>query len=260
MHVVYGSPSGLRTTGSTFIDKHDLPGMGQSTSQLDATMVASDFNGDGYSDLALSTPRLTVNGQVNAGAVHVIYGSASGLSAANAQIWTQDLPGVAGGAEPNDLFGAALVAADFGGGPEVDLAIGVPREDLGTVANAGMVHALLGSTSGLTASNSQVWTQNTAGVPGVNEAGDRFGSTLGAGNFDGNNRADLAIGVPDEAVGTRDHAGMVVILYSTSTALGATGSQAWTQNTVGVPGVAEANDRSAPRWPQVSSPPRPTTT
>jgi hypothetical protein len=98
VHVVYGSPSGLGTTGSTFIDKHDLPGMGQSTSQLDATMVASDFNGDGYSDLALSTPRLTVNGQVNAGAVHVIYGSASGLSAANAQIWTQDLPGVAGGA------------------------------------------------------------------------------------------------------------------------------------------------------------------
>jgi hypothetical protein len=87
-----------------------------------------------------------------------------------------------------------------------------------------------------------MWTQNSAGVPASNEAGDHFGSTLGAGNFDGKNRADLAIGTPDEAIGTRDDAGMVVILYSTGTALSATGSQAWSQDTAGVPGAAEAND------------------
>jgi hypothetical protein len=242
VHVVYGSAGGLRTSGSTFLDKQDLPGMGRLTSQLGATMVASDFNGDGYSDLALSTPRLTVNGQVNAGAVHVIYGSSSGLSATNAQIWSQASSGVAGTAEPNDLFGAALVAADFGGGSEADLVIGVPREDLGTVTNAGSVHVLLGSASGLTAANSQVWTQNSAGVPGSNEAGDHFGSALGAGNFDGKNRSDLAVGTPDEAIGTRDDAGMVVILYSTDTALSATGSQAWSQDTAGVPDAAEPND------------------
>ena len=124
-----------------------------------------------------------------------------------------------------------------------DLVIGVPREDLGTVTNAGLVHVLLGSTTGLTASNSRVWTQNSAGVPGVNEAGDRFGSTLAAGDLDGKNRADLAIGAPDEAVGTRDNAGAVVILYTTSTGLDATGSQLWSQDTPGIPGVAEENDR-----------------
>ena len=243
VHIVYGSASGLRTTGSTFLNKGDLPGMAQVTSPVDAAMVAADFNGDGYSDLALSTPRLAVRGQVNAGAVHVIYGSASGLSATDAEIWSQSSPGVAGAAEANDLFGAALTAADVGGGPEADLVIGVPREDLGTVANAGMVHVLLGSTGGLTASNSQVWTQNSAGVPGTNEAGDRFGSTLVTGDFDGKNRADLVIGTPDEGVGTRDKAGAVVVLYSTSTALGPTGSLWWSQDSTGIPGGAEANDR-----------------
>ena len=56
VHVVYGSGEGLRTTESTFLDKADLPGVGEPTLQLDAAMVAADFSGDGYSDLVLSTP------------------------------------------------------------------------------------------------------------------------------------------------------------------------------------------------------------
>ena len=45
-------------------------------------------------------------------------------------------------------------------------------------ANAGALHVLYGSGSGLQAAGSQLWTQNSAGVPDAVEAGDRFGSAL----------------------------------------------------------------------------------
>ncbi|MCX5438572.1 integrin alpha [Streptomyces sp. NBC_00569] len=39
---------------------------------------ADDFNGDGYRDLAVAAPQATVSGHEAAGAVVVLYGTASG--------------------------------------------------------------------------------------------------------------------------------------------------------------------------------------
>ena len=43
---------------------------------------AGDFNGDGFSDLAIGAPKQDFTGIKNAGGVSVVYGSASGLDAA----------------------------------------------------------------------------------------------------------------------------------------------------------------------------------
>ena len=51
--------------------------------------VPSDFNGDGYSDLAVGVPGQDLGDLRNAGQVNVIYGSATGLTAARDQVWTQ---------------------------------------------------------------------------------------------------------------------------------------------------------------------------
>jgi hypothetical protein len=45
---------------------------------------------------------------IDAGAVQVVYGSASGLSAPGNQLWTQDTPGIADAAEAGDSFGFGL--------------------------------------------------------------------------------------------------------------------------------------------------------
>ena len=74
---------------------------------------------------------------------------------------------------------AALAAADFGNGAQDDLAIGVPGEDVGAVVDGGVVHVLYGSAPGLTATGSQQWSQNSAGIADSVEAGDRFGGGLG---------------------------------------------------------------------------------
>jgi FG-GAP repeat len=194
--------------------------------------LRADFNGDGAADLAIGAP-----GENNsAGAVHVLYGSApTGLTATGSQLWWQDSPGIAGDTEPGDEFGSALTAGDFNGDTQADLAIGAPGEN----GFAGLVHVLYGSEpAGLTATGSQVWSQNSPGIAGGSEPDDIFGEALAAGDFNGDGAADLAIGAPGE----NDFAGLAHVLYGSAAGLTATGSQAWSQNSPGIADVAEASD------------------
>jgi hypothetical protein len=140
-------------------------------------MPGSDFSGDGVDDLAIGLDE-DVGGHEDAGAVNVLAGSAGGLTVAGAQIWHQDSPGVPGAPAFLDGFGSALAAGDFDGDGFDDLAIGVPEEDVGGASDAGVVNVLFGSAAGLTAAGSQIWHQDSAGVPGAAENFDRFGNVL----------------------------------------------------------------------------------
>ena len=71
-------------------------------------MAAGDFDNDGLADLAVGVPFEDVGAIDDAGAVNVVYGSASGLTAAGDQQFWQGAAGVAGTAETSDSFGFAL--------------------------------------------------------------------------------------------------------------------------------------------------------
>ena len=71
-----------------------------------------------------------------AGAVNVIYGTASGLDVPDNQQWVQGLGGIGGVAEDFDWFGHSVAVGDFNGDSFDDLAIGVPYEDVGAIADA----------------------------------------------------------------------------------------------------------------------------
>jgi hypothetical protein len=55
--------------------------------------------------------------------------------------------------------------------------------------------------------------QNSPGIVNTVEAGDRFGSSLATGDFDGNGERDLAIGVPGEGIGGVAEVGGVHVVY-----------------------------------------------
>ena len=114
----------------------------------------------------------------DAGAVHVLYGSGSGLTAAGDQFWHQGQAAVIGNAEAGDLFGGSLASGDYDNDGMDDLAIGVNAEGVGSIADAGAVNVFYSSGSGLTAAGDQLWYQGMAAVIGKAEPGDVFGGSL----------------------------------------------------------------------------------
>jgi hypothetical protein len=131
-------------------------------------------------------------GLPGAGAVVVLPGSAGGLTGAGSQLFTQDSPGVPDSAELRDGFGNALAAGDFDNDRFVDLAVGVPGETVDAIEFAGAVNALPGSAGGLTGTGSQLFTQDSPGVPGMVEFDDFFGEALAASGPSGSPAASTS--------------------------------------------------------------------
>jgi hypothetical protein len=174
--------------------------------------------------------------------VNVLYGVPGGLSAAGDQLWTQDSPGILGGAEDFDRFGEGLAAGDFDGDGTDDLAVSVPTENVGAVTDAGSVNVLYGSALGLTSAGNQLWHQDSPGILDAAEATDEFGFPAMAGDFDGDGFEDLAVGSTGEIVGGFGEGGAVHVLYGGDTGLTSVGDQFWTQNSAGILDAAESGD------------------
>ena len=174
---LYGSGAGLTTTGAqTFVQPVSAV---EEEDRFGWSVAAGDFNNDGSADLAVGAFTEAVGTRIDAGAVSALYGSAGGgLTTSGAQTFVQ----VGGAVEAGDLFGAALASGDFDNDGFADLAAGAPGESVGSVIGAGAVSALYGSAGGLTTSGGQLFTQNSAGVPGTAEAFDFFGDALAVGD------------------------------------------------------------------------------
>lgn len=204
---------------------------------------SSDFNGDGYADLAIGIPRKIVNGREWAGAVQVVYGSARGPHGAGDEVWTQDSAGVPDKAERRDFFGWSVATGDFDGDGYDDLAVGSRKEDL-RAKNTGSVTVLYGSPGGLTGDGSQLWSQDSAGVPDEDEPEDQFGFGVLSADLDGDGHDELVVAGPFEDAPALDSGALWVIRGSADGLVGA-GAELWTQATPGVPDSPEAYDRFA---------------
>ncbi len=153
--------------------------------------LTSDFNGDGYADLAVGVPSGTVDGKARAGYVSVVFGGADGPGTNGVRRITQATVEVPGTPEAGDRFGAAVTTAHVDDDKYADLVIGAPGEDIAGKADAGSVTVLYGTGDGFALANTAARGE---------KASDAYGMSLTAADFTGDTDVDLAIGAKDKVV------------------------------------------------------------
>lgn len=136
---------------------------------------------------------------------------------------------------------ALSLAGDVNGDGHSEAVVGEPFDN---ASQTGAVHLLYGTIEGLvadasgTALDDQLFTQNTAGVPGDSEVGDAFGSATLLADFNGDSCADLATGAPGE----NGNVGRVVVLYGSPDGVTTVGAQSLSENTLFGAGAGQGGE------------------
>ncbi len=153
--------------------------------------VAGDADGDGGDDLWIGSPGWVDGPRTDAGCIALH----SGLGLRIRRIL-----------EPVPQLGAAFgtsvaVPGSLDGGSRADVAAGAPLAQVGSLVQAGRVHAFDATTG------TPLWTLSGS------VAGERFGNALlAAGDVDGDGVGDLLVGAPGAAPAGRRGAGAVSVV------------------------------------------------
>lgn len=218
VRIYHGSVGGLRAG-----ERLALPGV--HGDRFGAALAAGDFDGDHRDELAVGAPGLATGGGVT------VYW----LKGRKPYTITQKTRWVGQRANVTDQWGATLATGDFDGDGVDELAVGAPTDTV-TLDGQGSVTLLDPHRR-----QARQLTQSTPGITGKSEKWDSFGAALAGGDFNGDGRADLAVGVPGEGLSANQREmdygdGTVDVLYGTAHGLSAARSEAWSQRSLkGVP-------------------------
>jgi hypothetical protein len=153
------------------------------------TPVTSDFNGDGYADLAVGMPDATVNGKAKAGYVNLVWGGAKGLGRYGSIRVSQATAEVPGSPEAGDRFGASVLLRDLSADGRAELIVGAPGEDVdGRGTDAGAVTVVGGAKSGT--------GPGSTGLTGPS-AKSAYGLSVAAADLTGDDQRDMVVGGRD---------------------------------------------------------------
>lgn len=205
-----GTSRGIGTQGIRQISVGDL---GTEAARFGWSLVAADFNQDGYDDLGVGIPQLNSLGGPDRGAVWFYAGGPGGLQLAPyRQVAYEDVENF-----PQDHanFGWALTAGDFDDDGYPDVATSAIGQDNDT----GVVYFLHGGASGITTNGSYKLYPYTVG--GSQAQGGRFGWSLAAGQLNGLGGDDLVVGAPQTNVQGQVAAGRVYFYYASAAGVSA---------------------------------------
>ncbi len=158
--------------------------------QFGYTLTAGDMTLDGFDDLFVGS----IGEDNDAGLVGFFPGSAAGVSTTGSGFAKQSHLG--GQDEPGSLFGYSLTLGNFLDDDYLELAVGAPKADDGSLLDMGKVYVIRGTANGPIVAGVEIHTPLTLNIP--MQLDRLFGWSLAAGSFLDENgaRPDLAIGEP----------------------------------------------------------------
>ncbi|MBZ0116680.1 MAG: FG-GAP-like repeat-containing protein [Sandaracinaceae bacterium] len=195
VHVFFGGTDGLSGSRVQSLSSPSANGTYQSFG-LSVTAL-DDFNGNGYSDLAISEGTGT-----SLGRVHIYVGGGAGglYTAGRGFVEIDGSPSADGGG--GDVDGDGLS----------DLGTGAPQETVDGVMNAGAAYTLYG-TMNLSACSppcSSISSRRLVG-PSTPAMGDYFGRTSALFDTNGDGNAEIFVSAPFQRVDIFDRAGRVYV-------------------------------------------------
>ncbi|MPY63724.1 VCBS repeat-containing protein [Streptomyces spongiae] len=166
--VMYGGSAGVDPTNTarykTFSQSTaGVPGVAEAEDTFGDALAAADFDGDGYTDLAVGASGEDVGSATDGGSVTVLWGSATGVSGGTS---VKDPA-----ASTHDAFGRLLTAGDFDGDGKQDLATGASDASVYVVKGGIAKDGTTGGTVKVTAPNSLQYGPDTLRSGDVNKDG-----------------------------------------------------------------------------------------
>ncbi len=224
----------------------DVGGGPETGDRFGAALAAGDFDCNAVDDLAIGAPNESVDGAIETGVVHVLFGSqANGLTGTGSRLLRQGVDGLPGTAGNDDHFGSSLAAADFDDSvfvPCDDLAIGIP-DDLENPGGAVLVLPSAAATGAelLTIADFPQQPSLYPGARGPDQNG-RLGAVLATARLGRSGHPDLLIGVEGWAAFLGgEQSGLVCVAYADGTSVLAQGQRCFSGPQV-APGEAEDTD------------------
>ena len=230
--VLNGSVDGLQPDSAIRLTAAS-PGMPAGGGNLGGAEAPGDLNGDGFADLVIGQPTQLVSGAPNAGAVTVLYGSATGLSGIGSSQINQNSDGVPGSPQSSDAFGYSVAVGDVTGDAHLDVVVGAQTDVDGDM---GSVTVLPGTTTGPTGTGATMVVGSQ--LSDLSVQARELGHRVAVADMTGDGRADVVAGAPFSTVGGRQLSGVVVVLAGAPGGISALHSTVWDRDSPDVAGTA----------------------
>ena len=185
----------------------DSPGVGgiaKRNARFGAAVAIGNWDGRGQADLAVGSPRHHLVGAKRGGEVLVLSPQAT---TKHRTLERFTLNRAALKVQTGDLFGWAVAMSDVDGDGRSELLVGAPRRDT-SLPDDGLVVAFDGDLEFAVADRASLGLEP--------QTGNGLGAAIGTGDYDGNGRGDLALGMPG-ASGDQLRHGALALVYGRRT-------------------------------------------